>query len=87
MSADAERLLLRLPPTDPFVHQVRRAIYESLGSGEVAIKAIARKLDLSVPALRRQLSERGKSYRGLLGSMRRVDGEHRTLARARRQPR
>ncbi len=67
----AQRMLDRLPEDDPFIDEVRRAIYDSLGSGDLAVQSIARKLDLNVPELRRRLADHGKSFQFLLSAMRR----------------
>jgi AraC-like DNA-binding protein len=70
-SARADELLERLPAADPFVHRVRRRIYESLASGEVAMPAVARELGISVSSLRRRLAAQGSSFREILGTIRR----------------
>ncbi|MCP4605911.1 MAG: AraC family transcriptional regulator [Proteobacteria bacterium] len=70
-AGQAQDMLNRLPKADPLVQQVRRAIYDSLGSGDLAMQSIARKLDMSVHTLRRRLGEHGNSFQSILSSMRR----------------
>ncbi len=70
-AGQAQKMLDRLPEADPFVQQVRRAIYDSLGSGDLAMQSIARKLEMSIHTLRRKLGEQGNSFQSILSSMRR----------------
>jgi AraC-like DNA-binding protein len=69
--ARAEELFARLPETDEFTLNLRKTIYESLGSGDFAMQSIARKLNLNQTVLRRKLNERNTTFKDQLTVLRR----------------
>jgi AraC-like DNA-binding protein len=63
------RYLARLKKGD-IISQVKTAIFELLGSGNVAAEDIAKKLHITSRTLRRRLDEEGASYGGILKDLR-----------------
>jgi AraC-like DNA-binding protein len=63
------KYLARLEKSD-IINQVKTAIFELLGSGDVTAEAIANKLHITSRTLRRRLEEEGASYRGILKDVR-----------------
>jgi AraC-like DNA-binding protein len=70
LEAQAAEVLSRLPSADPFISDLRRVLYDSLASGDVAISSVCRSLNLERGDLARELKRRGTSYRSVLRSMR-----------------
>ncbi|MDJ0765237.1 MAG: AraC family transcriptional regulator [Myxococcota bacterium] len=67
----AKQMLSTLPKSDPQVQEVRRAIFEALSSGDLAMRSIGRKLGISQSSLRARLAKQNLTYRYLLFTMRR----------------
>lgn len=66
----AAEVLSRLPEADRFTGELRRVLYDSLASGDVAISSVSRALGLDRAELTRELKQRGTTYRSVLRSMR-----------------
>ncbi|HEX2831276.1 MAG TPA: AraC family transcriptional regulator [Burkholderiales bacterium] len=66
-----DRLLARFPRRDDMLDTVRRAIGESLESGDARLESVAAKLATSPRTLERRLKEHGISYRELVSETRR----------------
>jgi AraC-like DNA-binding protein len=66
----AETLLERHARENPLTRRVQAAIAVALEGGDATIEAIARRLDMSVHALRRGLREEGTTHRDLLDDIR-----------------
>jgi len=66
----AAEVLSRLPPTDAFIGELQRVLYDSLASGDVALSSVCRALRIDRDELTRELKRRGTTYRSVLRSMR-----------------
>jgi AraC-like DNA-binding protein len=65
----AEELLRRIPQSIP--GRVREVVIEELRGGGLNMRAVARRLAMSVPTLRRRLDEEGSSYSEVVNRVRR----------------
>jgi AraC-like DNA-binding protein len=70
LAREASAVLSRLPEVDPFIAALRRVLYDSLASGEVALASVSRALHTSREQLKRDLAVRGTSYRAELRALR-----------------
>jgi AraC-like DNA-binding protein len=71
LEAHVQGLLESLPDEDPFLGNVRRAMFAALGTGDVSLTALAKALHVSPRTLRRRLTECGVPYKTLLDEVRR----------------
>jgi AraC-like DNA-binding protein len=67
----ARRLLKDLPTEDHFMRDLRQALNEGLGLGDLRLRTIAKRLAHSGRALQRELNMRGTSYREEVARIRR----------------
>jgi AraC-like DNA-binding protein len=67
----AEELLVKYPPRDSLIDQVRNLIAEEFRGGEASLERIADRLGLTPRTLQRKLQELGTSYNDVLDQLRR----------------
>ena len=67
----AEDLLVKYPPRDSVIDQVRNALANELCGGDPSLERIATDLNLTPRTLQRKLQELGTSYNDVLDQMRR----------------
>lgn len=70
LEQQAESILATLPKPDEFLKDIQQHILNGLEIGQISVKWLARKLDISERSLYRKLSERGRSYQNLLDELR-----------------
>lgn len=66
----AEDLLVKYPPRDSVIDQVRNALATEFGGGDPSLERIAAQLNLTPRTLQRKLQELGTSYNDVLDQMR-----------------
>lgn len=66
----ASRQLARLPPREPFVAEVHRAVVRALARGDAALEHVAAELGLAPRTLQRRLREHGVRYAAVLDQVR-----------------
>jgi AraC-like DNA-binding protein len=67
----AEELLVKYPPRDSLIDQVRNVIAEEFRGGEASLEHVADRLGLTPRTLQRKLQELGTSYNDVLDQLRR----------------
>ncbi len=67
----AEELLVKYPPRDSLIEQVRNLIAEEFRGGEASLERVADRLGLTPRTLQRKLQELGTSYNDVLDQLRR----------------
>lgn len=67
----AEELLVKYPPRDSLIDQVRNVIAEEFRGGEASLERVADRLGLTPRTLQRKLQEVGTSYNDVLDQLRR----------------
>jgi hypothetical protein len=68
LNIDRSQVLVRLPPMDGVVHDVRHALASRVAGGDISVQAVARTLATSVRSLQRRLAARSRVPTRLLGS-------------------
>lgn len=70
LDQQAQTLMSELPPSNPFVHSLNRAIVSTLNEGKADAESVAKQLGLSSRSLHRKLKEGGYLYRTVLQTVR-----------------
>lgn len=70
LDQQAQTLISELPPSDPFMHALNRAIVTTLNEGKSDASSVAKQLGLSSRSLHRKLKEGGYLYRTVLQTVR-----------------
>jgi AraC-like DNA-binding protein len=65
-----DRLLAGMPRNNDLLSSVKRAIVESMATGDLKRERIAKGLSMSPRTLERRLKERGVAYKQLVGELR-----------------
>jgi len=77
IKAQGDRLLADLPQRGDLVHEVRSAILDRLGKGEVTLEAIAARINVPPRTLQARLAQQsGMSYEAVLGEARQDLARH-----------
>ncbi len=71
MEKRSAEMIKRLPPADPLIDKLRKMVFNALGMGDVSMQSIARRMNISVDKLRKELTTRRTSFRFLVNSIKR----------------
>lgn len=71
MEKRSAEMIERLPPADPLIGKLRVTVFNALGRGDVSMQSIARRMNISVAKLRKELTTRRTSFRFLVNSIKR----------------